>query len=374
MQSIAFHAKQIMKMILQCVVLPLTYGFWRVIYGFQKPKLIILADAHHDSMPFSLQRMEAQLEKRGYRVTKYIRNYSKMSARGAALSAMGFMRLYAQAKYVFICDNFLPVVSCKKRKETKVIQLWHACGVMKKMGYDAADDIPHYYRASVYRNYDLVTVSAPECTKYLCSAMRLSEQIVRPLGVSRTDFYFDPTWIAQCKADFYRQHPQAKGKTVILWAPTFRGNAEAPYLVGAEDILALEAQLGEDYYFLYKVHPHIETHTHLSNCAILTERLLPVADLMITDYSSVLYDFMFFKKPLVLYAPDFHEYDAARGLYLSYETLSPFICKTSRTLLQTVKAALEQKEQQHTLCRQRYLSACDGNATARILQTIHLDG
>ncbi len=374
MQSIVFHAKQIMKMMLQWVVLPLVYSFWCVIYGFRKPELIVLADAHHDSMPFSLKRMEEQLEADGHCVTKYIRNYSKMSAQGAALSAVGFMRLYAQAKYVFICDNFLPVVSCRKRKATKVIQLWHACGIMKKMGYDASDDIPKYYRASVYRNYDLVTVSSPEAEKIFCGAMHLTREIVRPLGISRTDYYFDSSWVEACRENFYRAYPQAKGKTIILWAPTFRGNAETPYLVGVEDIQALEAQLGEDYYLLYKVHPHIEMHTHLSNCPIPTEHLLPVADLMITDYSSVLYDFMFFEKPFVLYAPDFQEYDAARGLYLSYETLSPFICKTPNTLLQTVKAALKEKKQLHTQCRQRYLSACDGHATKRILQSIHLDG
>ena len=74
-----------------------------------------------------------------------------------------FMKGYAAAGYVYICSYFLPVSSCKKREETKVIQLWHSGGLLKKMGYDTGDDIPKYYKGNVTRNYDLVTVSSEVC-------------------------------------------------------------------------------------------------------------------------------------------------------------------------------------------------------------------
>ena len=65
------------------------------------------------------------------------------------------MKEYAAAGYVYICSYFLPVSSCKKRKETKVIQLWHSGGLLKKMGYDTKDDIPRDYKGDVTANYDL---------------------------------------------------------------------------------------------------------------------------------------------------------------------------------------------------------------------------
>ena len=68
-----------------------------------------------------------------------------------------FMKLYAVSQTVVICDNFLPVASCRKRKGTKVIQLWHAGGALKKFGYDTADDIPAYYKGNVMANLPLVT-------------------------------------------------------------------------------------------------------------------------------------------------------------------------------------------------------------------------
>ncbi len=369
MAGFSFRAKQILKMLLQSVILPLVYLFWRGVYAFRKPYRIILADAHHDTMPYSLSVLHKELLKKGCPVTEHTRNYGKLSTFRSALVAMGFMRLYAQAKCVFICDNFLPVVSCKKRKETKVIQLWHACGVMKKMGYDTQEDIPTYYRGNVYRNYDLVTVSSPACVPALCSGMRLTPEIVQPIGVSRTDNYFDEEWVNACRKSFYAQYPQAKGKTVILWAPTFRGNAADPYLVGGEAIQALEEQLGENYFVLRKVHPHLEDKLPGFSCPIPTEELLPVADLLITDYSSILYDFVFFKKPFVLFSPDYDRYEVARGTYIPWDSITPYTSTEDATLHRAVVSALEDKDGPWIdACFNEYVSACDGHSTQRILE------
>lgn len=369
MAGFSFRAKQILKMLLQRVILPISYHFWRGVYAFRKPDRIILADAHHDAMPYSLSVLHKELLKKGYPVTIHIRNYGKLSTFHSALVAMGFMRLYAQAKCVFICDNFLPVVSCKKRKATKVIQLWHACGVMKKMGYDTQEDIPAYYRGNVYRNYDLVTVSSPACVPALCSGMRLTPDIVKPIGVSRTDRFFDEEWVNARRAAFYSQYPQAKGKTVILWAPTFRGNAADPYLVGGEAIQSLEEQLGENYFVLRKVHPHLEDKLPGFSCPIPTEELLPVADLMITDYSSIVYDFLFFKKPFVLFSPDYDRYEVARGTYIPWDSITPCTSIEASTLHSAVVSALEDKDGAWIeACFKKYLSACDGQSTQRILE------
>ena len=80
-----------------------------------------------------------------------------------------FMKVFAKARYVFICDNFLPVSSCNKRPETTVIQLWHSGGLLKKAGYDTDDSVPEMYKGNVFKNYDLLTVSAPCCVKVFCA-------------------------------------------------------------------------------------------------------------------------------------------------------------------------------------------------------------
>lgn len=362
-------------MALQNVILPCVYCFWRIIFFNSQPSLIILADSHHSTVPYSMENIYRELTHRGYSVTLEICDYTAMTAFQSFLRALRFMRKYANAKYVFICDNFLPAVSCHKRKETTVIQLWHASGLLKKMGYDAKDDIPPGYRGHVYKNYDLVTVSAPCCIKPMANAMHLPEEIVRPLGVSRTDNYFDPVWRDQCKEDFYSRFPELKGKKLILWAPTFRGNAGDPYQVGTEDMQRVAEYLGNEYFIIRKVHPYVDAKYHLSNCPIQTERLFPVIDLLISDYSSVVCEFMAFRKPYILFAPDLEKFTAERGFYVPYSSLSPYVSTDWNTLCSQIQTAMGATELEWTeTCRQYHLASCDGKATQRILDYLGLCG
>lgn len=372
-RKILFSVKQFLKMALQNVILPCVYGFWRLVYLGKEEDLIVFADAHHNEIPFSMERIHSALEEKGYTLTDFFHHFGMMSQLRSALLSVRFMRLYARAKYVFICDNFLPVSSCKKSGSTKVIQLWHCCGLMKKMGYDTAEDIPAGYKGRVYRNYDLMTVSAPGCVEPLTGAMRLEPGILQPLGVSRTDVYFDPVWIEGCKAEFYARYPQAKGKKILLWAPTFRGNAGDPYQVGVAEIEQLERQLGDGYFLIRKVHPHVDDRYHLSNCDIPTERLLPVTDLLISDYSTVIHEFLFFGKSCVLFAPDLEEYRERRGFYVAYESLSRYIVTDPAQLYGTVKTAMDDSDPAWIAGNlQFHAGSCDGNSTERILEYIGL--
>lgn len=372
-RKILFAIKQGLKMILQNGILPLVYGFWRLVYGRREPDLIIFADAHHSRMPFSMQRIHDELLRRGYDVVDVIHNFAEISYLRSVAISVGFMKLYARAKYVFICDTFLPVVSCSKRPETTVIQLLHSCGLLKKMGYDTTEDIPAGYVGAVYKNYDLVTVSAPCCVEPLTNAMRLEPGTVKPLGISRTDYYFDPAWHERCRANFRAQHPDWVGKKIVLWAPTFRGNAGDPRQVGMEAIQALEQQLGAEYVVIKKVHPHVDGRYHLSNCAIATEELFPVTDLLISDYSSVTNEFMAFGKPYVMFAPDLSEYEAVRGFYVPYESLSPYVVTEQEKLADAVKQAIADTDPKWVQAqRDFHLAACDGNATVRILEYLGL--
>ena len=367
------NLKQQLKMMMQNLVLPAAYGFWSMVYAGRKKDLIVFADAHHDTLPFSMQYLHDALLARGYTPVDIFKDYTRLGQARSALAAISFMRLYARTRLLFICDNFLPAASCRKHRDTTVVQLWHSCGLMKKMGYDTADDIPAGYRGNVYRNYDLVTVSAPCCVGPLESSMHQPRGVVQPIGVSRTDTYFDEAWRKRCREAFYRQFPDARNKKIILWAPTFRGNAADPTLVGTGGIDLLEKQLGSGYLVIRKVHPHLEKKYGLSSCDIPTEELFPVTDLLITDYSSAVFDFLLFGNPVVLYAPDLHTYQQSRGFYSPYEALSPYVVTQDDQLTANVTAALEAGSAPWISQRRAYhMSACDGHATRRILDRLGL--
>ncbi|MCD7956834.1 MAG: CDP-glycerol glycerophosphotransferase family protein [Lachnospiraceae bacterium] len=412
-----FQIKQLIKMLLQNIILPFVYRLY-----CRRPVedgLVLFADAHHASLPFSMRRMyeavkglEEGREKEDQsdspsdgrpegrtagskkklsqkvHIETFVTDFDRLSFFAMAGWLLRFMRRYAAAEYVFICDYFLPVSSCRKRPETKVVQLWHSCGLMKKIAYDATEDIPKGYRGNLFGNYTYLTLSAEVCVPVHAHALRLPQDHIFATGVSRTDFYFDKEWNQKCREHFFREHPEAAGKRIAVWAPTFRGNAALPRLEGLDAVLQASKELTEKWFFVIKAHPHIDRHGKISNSEIPTEELLPVADVLVTDYSSLLFDWLLYRKPTILFAPDLEEYESARGFYIDYRSI-PFPLAQSE---EELRAIFTQSEEGQGISparggepeggavestgqsgdadefRKTYVGTCDGHATERILK------
>lgn len=379
--DIRFQIRQIEKTLSQNMLLPAAYWVLRLAGkpgcgsadGQPVPgKRILLADAHHDSCPESMELVAQELKRRAkergkqsdLEVTEIYLDYGKSGAVKTIVRMLQFMKAYANSDTVVICDNFLPVASCKKDPETKVVQLWHACGAMKRFGYDCTEDIPAAYKGYVYANIDLVTVSGEAAVGPFASAMRMSRRNVLALGVSRTDRFFDPDYLKACRDRFYHVYPRAKGKKVVLWAPTFRGNAARPTVVDL-DLAALSRALGEEYFVVSSHHPHMGGQKK----KLTTSMMLPAVDILIADYSSLVYEYLLLKKPLVLYTPDLAEYRQKRGFYMDPEELPGRIVLKEEDLAAAVmEATCDEAETQAFLLR--WMGACDGHATERIVDEI----
>ncbi len=368
----AFYIKQVIKMLVQHVYLPVLYFFCRA--SKVNKKLVLFSDAHHDSVPFSMERIRDSVSRLdGYELKEMYLDIQKCGTLTLIKWLSAFMKAYAKAGYVFICDNHLPVSSCKKRKDTKVIQLWHSGGLLKKAGYDTADTVPSFYKGNVYKNYDLFTVSAPCCVDIIKTSMRQPDGVVKATGISRTDVYYDKDFNAACREEFYRQYPNAAGKKVVLWLPTFRGNAAEPYLCGEEELDKAFEQM-PDLFLIKKYHPHYESkHPEKVSCAIPSHRLTAVADLLITDYSSAVFDYLIYRKPFLLFAPDRREYEKNHGLYLPYDSYPASVAENSEQLISAVRYELNERDPAELeSCFDFHMKMCDGNATERILKYVGL--
>lgn len=387
--------RQYIKMAAQNIVLPIFYAVCSI-----RPLdrgLIVFADAHHHSCPDNLKPVLRSLRKaqeRGadIRIREMYLDYQDASFGKVLRHMFGFMASYAHAGTVVICDNFLPAAGCRKRKGTQVVQLWHACGALKKFGYDASDDIPEGYRGNVYRNTDLVTVSADVCREPFASAMRLPVENIQALGAARTDRYFSEKWKAAARKRFCEAYPEAAGKKLLVWAPTFRGNAGDPKSIPL-DLEKLQEELGDSWFVLASLHPHVaekirtgkggEDIGHVSSDRISvlpTEVLFPTADAMIADYSSLIYEYLLFGKPLILYVPDLEEYESGRGFYHDFDEIPGVQVLREEELAEAVRRCMEEagtleacadagSERREQFLR-RYMSACDGHATERIVSRI----
>jgi len=306
-----------------------------------------------------------------YNVLEIYRDYGKGSFY-ALKESIAFMKQYALASYVFICDNHLPVAGAKKREETKVVQLWHAGGALKRFGYDSEWNIPSSYKGgNVFANYDLVTVSADYAVEPFAGAMRTDRSKVRATGISRTDYCFDKAYIEKQKKRFYEKHPDAAGKKIILWAPTFRGSASDPLFFGGDEIDRLKSDLSDEYYIVRKLHPHAKRRDEYNDSDMGSEAVMLVCDILITDYSSILYDYSLLNKPLILFAPDLDSYVRENGFYEDYDSIpAPHV--TDYENLKNVVTGMDEifdKDAMNAF-RERTMTYCDGSATERIIMEI----
>jgi len=102
------------------------------------------------------------------------------------------------------------------------------------------------------------------------------------------------------------------------------------------------------------------------------EELLCTADICISDYSSLIFEYSLFEKPMIFFAYDLDEYFDHRGFYYDYDEMTPGpIVKDPQQLIQVIKEIDADFDPAEVAAfREKFMSACDGKATARILDTI----
>ena len=296
----------------------------------------------------------------------------------------------ATAKYIFV-NEASEVLSCVDiRPETIVTQVWHACGAFKKFGKSTAElifgpDAKQLNRHPNNRNYTHVTVSSPEIIWAYAEAMDLKghEDVIKPVGTSRTDIFFRPETSKEAFRHLYEKFPAAKGKKVILFAPTFRGRVAHATTPDCFDLEAFYQAFGDEYVVVMKHHPLVRelpelpeqlkhTFAYDATKTMTIEDLLCVSDICISDYSSLIFEYSLFERPMLFFAYDLDEYFDWRGFYYPYEELTPGpVCRTNEEMIDYIRHIDERFEKQQVIdFKNKFMSACDGHATERILDMV----
>lgn len=290
----------------------------------------------------------------------------------------------ATAKYVFVDDASLILSSIPLRKETVAINLWHACGAFKKFGRSTAElkfgsSAATLDKYSNYGNLTHVTVSSPEVIWAYEEAMHLPKGIVKATGVSRTDQFYDKKFVESRKQKLYEIMPEAKGKKVILYAPTFRGHVATASSPDRIDFERFYRELGNEYVIVCKHHPFVknppiipEELQHFARDLtkyLSIEDLLCCADICISDYSSLVFEYSLFEKPMIFYAYDYDNYCDWRGFYYDYSEFTPGpVVQTEDELLNSIKNIDTQFDKQKVIdFKEKFMGSCDGHATERII-------
>ncbi len=293
------------------------------------------------------------------------------------------LRKMAAAKYIIIDDYTKMIYPLKMRKEAKLIQVWHSTGAFKRMGFARMGRKGSTIKSSLtHRNYTDVIVSAEGVVDNFVEAFGVARECIHPIGVPRTDVFFDEEAIAKKKREVQELYPALQGKKLVMFAPTFRGEtrADAHYPDAFLNVADFAERLGEEYVLGLKLHPFIEKKMeipeHLQERVIdfsdyrEINELLFVTDVLITDYSSVIFEYAFLKKPIVFYVPDLQDYTNDRDFFYPFETYTygPVVTEQSK-LEEAVKASVFDEER-FAAFYEKFLGACDGQSSKRFAERI----
>ena len=333
--------------------------------------LVVLADGHMNQLPYSMQALQERLrELSDIEVVEYFHDYSFCNILKGFWIMLRFMPLYARAEFVFLCDCFIPTTCCRKRRGTTVVQLWHSCGLMKKVGVDSPEDAMSM-KKSQYRNTDVFTTSGAAVSDILSKALLIPRENFSEAGISRMDLLYRKERTKQLRSYFEKKYPEYQGKRIVLWAPTFRGNVHDSHLVGEEALLRLQQELKDDYAVILKTHRFAGRTSINTPVQISAEQLLTIADCLITDYSSIYFDYLYFRKPVILFAPDLKEYEEKRGIYPKYTDTPGYFAETEAQLREAIITMDEWADGSYRAAQDRIweeqMAYCDGHSTDKLL-------
>jgi teichoic acid ribitol-phosphate primase len=306
---------------------------------------------------------------------------------GAALHAIRSGFHLATARLFVVDDYYFPMYVIAPRRATTFVQVWHACGAFKKFGYSVLDkdfgaDEEYVRSIPIHSNYDLCLVSAARFAPFYAEAFRLPpDRFTARLGIPRTDLFFDASRVTETSAEVRRRYSIPEGRRVVMYAPTFRGEritvARDPTDL---DLRALHAALGDDHVVLLRSHPFVRARLAadpaLSGFVIDASdhpdmnELLLISDVLVTDYSSAIYEFALLGRPIVFFAPDHAAYEAERGFYLDYGSDLPGpVFTSSADLAAYLRAGAFDLDRVRAFAADSF-DVPDGRATARFIDEV----
>ena len=288
------------------------------------------------------------------------------------------MLYYLLTNKIIVTDDYVRYFrKFKKRKGQTIIQQWHACGVFKKFGLDhPSNDIE--IEIKTHSQYDQVIVSSEDIRIYYASAFGLTIDKIKALGIPRTDMFFDEKNKKIMLDQLYQQYPQLKDKKIVLYCPTFRENDKHRTLPldTKIDWEHLNSSLNDDELFIINKHPIMEEdllngknyNRIIDLSTASTYALMFASDIMITDYSSVIFEYSLLNKPMIFYCPDKY----TRDFYLNYpDDLPGLMINNSNELIKKIKLLLTNPHTKNLeYFKMVYMGACDGNSTKRVVKLI----
>lgn len=281
-----------------------------------------------------------------------------------------------------------------KREEQVYLNTWHGTP-LKNMGFD----IPgaNITQGNTVRNLlsvDYLISSSPYMTqtayKNSYKLQNLYEGTILEEGFPRNDRFFE-----QDREEIFRKFQQygvdvEKEKKIILYAPTWRGEEYSKPDTSLKEVYEILHKIEEkvdlnEYQILVKLHQIVYHYINENKvemdgekkkfipASMDTNEILAVTDVLISDYSSIFYDFLITGRPILFYTPDIHEFEQYRGLYFTQENLPGPVASDLEqlgTLLENISDAVKPYQEIYQKVRKQICPNDDGNVCQRVTDAV----
>ena len=361
---------------------------FNIVMPLKKNRVLFLSDERQD-LGGNLKAVYDFLPNSQYK--KVVSLKANRNGKRGLKDKIKLIQYLSTSKYILLEDLVQATSHLKVRKGQELIQLWHGPGAFKRFGHSReSSDLKNIHKG--YKKYTRVITSSEAIRPCYAEAFAVSIDKVKATGIPRTDIFFDEQYIQNKKEELYHEYPFLKGKKVILFAPTYRGTqfTDAHYGIENLDLEEIYNQFSkQNYIFIFKWHPFlynkiVETKTSKYNeykeypdfyYDLSKERdindFLLIADILITDYSSVIFDYVLTNKPIIYFTYDYKDYvENGRGLYFPFdEYVYGTVAKNSVELVKAIaNPAMEEEKRKKFI--EKFMSACDGKSTQNVVNWI----
>ena len=347
---------------------------------------VAIISRESNSKTLDIAMLEAELLKRGCKV----KVLSRLLTKDRSLKALGYAGhiLKQEAAIltsdVVVLDTYIiPASMLPHRKGTKVVQMWHALGAIKKFGWqtvgkEGGSSEKTARLMKMHNGYDYVVCAGDVTAEHFCEAFKTDSSRIVKYGLPRIDYIKSAVSgdrHEEMLGRILKVYPQLKNdKKTILYAPTFRKGK-------AVDVQKLIDALGPDKYnIVIKLHPLYrgkvdrmegEFDTVIFDEAFSSFDWLAKADIIISDYSSFVIESSLADKPLYIYAYDLEEYEANTGLNIDFaaEPVAPYVFRDAVELAEAIDKNDYDVEILHAF-RDRYIDIDTSNCTAALADFI----
>lgn len=275
-----------------------------------------------------------------------------LEKKGIKTVQLGTLRYYyycLTSKFFITTSGAISYIPFKKSQV--IINTWHGGGAYKKMGLDTNNDF--FYKLDC-KLTEIKTSYFLSSNKYFSNIIQKSllipKEKILEIGMPRNDLFFEKhdEIVKKVKEKF-----NLKEKTkIILYAPTYRpknGNYFLPHELGnyeiniKEVINSLKNKFGGEWIFGLRLHPSVanllkELPDNVINMSDYddVQELLYTSDMLINDYSSIMWDFAQTKKPCFIFANDLEEYENSTGLYTKPSSWPFPLAETNEELIENI--------------------------------------